>query len=335
VTLKGIYKIEGDALTIAYGFERPRDFETAAVDLRHVFHRESRTPTKLSPRLPNAEGCYWAIEPMDGGGLPTSMATGNINLIIKKAPDGSTLVTVAYISKLVDRGPEVEYRPVAFDRDKTRYILKFIQGGWSGSPSFRGVLLVHQEYRLDPAVLPPDRLKNLGIEVVPAEARRAAELKAAERAMQQARDARIEILPRPEVGKPFVFSITDTKGRVIRSADLKGKVVLIDCWAGWCSPCMTKMPMLKALHERRHADGFEVIGVNFDHNRERVEGLVKTLGLPWAEVYVPDDARTRGLWADGPGINDLPRLLLIDRQGILCWEGRPGELEERVTDLLK
>ena len=54
--------------------------------------------------------------------------------------------------------------------------------------------------------------------------------------------------------------------------------MLIDCWAGWCSPCMAKMPRLKALYERRRADGFEVIGVNFDHDRARAEELVKTIG---------------------------------------------------------
>ena len=101
--------------------------------------------------------------------------------------------------------------------------------------------------------------------------------------------------------------------------------MLIDCWAGWCSPCMAKMPQLKALYERRHGDGFEVIGVNFDHNRDRAEELVKTVGLPWSEVYVPDDDRTRELWADGPGITDLPRLFLIDRGNspLGGWARRP------------
>ena len=87
----------------------------------------------------------------------------------------------------------------------------------------RGVMLVLTEYRLDPAVLPFDRVKRLGIEVVPAEVRRAAKAAASVRAMQEAREARVEILPRPEVGKPFEFSLTDTKGRLIRSAELKGR----------------------------------------------------------------------------------------------------------------
>jgi thiol-disulfide isomerase/thioredoxin len=272
---------------------------------------------------------------MSNRGRPISMTTGGINLIIKTDPDGAILVILATMSRRVDGEPDNEYRPVALDGDNKRYLLKAVGGGWGGSASFPNVILCLQEFRLDPAVLPDDRVKHVGIEVVPAETRRAAKAVAAVQALQQARDLGIEILPRPEVGKPFAFSLTDTKGRVIRSADLTGKVVLIDCWAGWCSPCMAKMPRLKALYERRHADGFEVIGVNFDKDRTLGDKLVKTLALPWAEVYVPNDDRTRGLWADGSGISGLPRLFLVDRDGILRWQGGPDELEQRVVELLK
>ncbi len=332
-TLLGLYQLEGDTLTVCMGVERPKDLEEGPGHSRVVFQRESRTPTELSPEYPNAPGCYWAIEPK--GSVPGSMNGGGINWIAKKDPQGAMVVTLAFVTKIDDGKPMQRYRPVAFDDKRTRYVLTPGPAGWSGSASIREAMLVLREFRLDPSVLPFDRAKRLGIEVVPTEARQASEAVASARASQEARAAGIEILPRPELGKPFEFSLTDMKGRVIRSAELKGKVVLIDCWAGWCSPCMAKMPRLKALYERRHADGFEVIGVNFDHNRERAEGLVKTLDLPWAEVYVPDDDRTRELWADGPGISGLPRLFLIDRQGILRWDGGPHELEERVTELLK
>ena len=75
--------------------------------------------------------------------------------------------------------------------------------------------------------------QRLGIEVVPAEVRRAAEAATSVRAFQEAREAGIELLPRPEVGKPFEFSLTDSQGRAFRSAAFKGKVVLIDVWASW------------------------------------------------------------------------------------------------------
>ncbi len=98
---------------------------------------------------------------------------------------------------------------------------------------------------------------------------------------------------------------------------------------------MAKMLRLKALYERRHTDGLEVIGVNFDKNRARADVLVTAIGLPWAEVYLPDDDRTRRVWAEGPGISNLPRLFLIDREGILRWEGGPNDLERQIHEWLK
>jgi thiol-disulfide isomerase/thioredoxin len=113
-----------------------------------------------------------------------------------------------------------------------------------------------------------------------------------------------------------------------------GMVVLIDCWATWCAPCIAKMLQLKALYEHRHADGSEVIGVNFDKDRTKAEQRVKTLAMPWPEVFVPSDDRTRRLWDDATGSQTLPRLLLIDREGILRGDGGPDELEKRAAALL-
>ena len=330
--LRGIYKLEGDVLTICEGLERPKDFEKSETNSPRTFHRESRTSVPLAPEIPNSPGCYWADAPRRG--IPSSSASGGINYIVQKDPQGAMLVTLAFVAKLENGEPNVEYRPVAVDDNKTRFPFEIsLSGGWSGSAQFSGSVLSHSQFRLDPEQLPFDRVQRLGIEAIPAEVTRAAALARSDRAYQEAREAGIGLLPRAEIGKPFDFSLTGSQGGPIHSSTLKGKVVLIDAWASWRSPCMGKMREVKELYDQRRRDGFEVIGVNFE-DKVATDRLVKTLGLPWPQVVVPQDDRTRRLWIEGPGLRGTPRLLLIDREGILRWHGGPDELTKRITDLL-
>ncbi len=161
--------------------------------------------------------------------------------------------------------------------------------------------------------------------------RRCRRRSASAEAIGRARARGIDLLPWPRVGQPYEFTLETGDGRVVRSLDLKGKVVLIDCWATWCAPCMSKMPKLKELYEKRHGEGFEVIGVNLDDDPENAHRVLKTLALPWPEVFVPTDEATRATWETAAGIENLPRLLVIDRGGVLRYDGGPGEVEGQVA----
>ncbi len=59
------------------------------------------------------------------------------------------------------------------------------------------------------------------------------------------------------------FNFKDTKGKVHRLDDYKGKWVLVNFWATWCPPCLEEMPALQQLHETRK--DLVVIGIAMEY----------------------------------------------------------------------
>jgi thiol-disulfide isomerase/thioredoxin len=129
--------------------------------------------------------------------------------------------------------------------------------------------------------------------------------------------AGVEVLPWSQVGEPFPFTLTTLDGRKFRSADLKGKVVVIDCWANCCAPCVALLPKLKRLHERWHKDGLEIVGVCLDQDADKVRRITKANAIPWPQVLAPTDAKSAKLWHQatsfGKRIDQSLRHRLIER----------------------
>ncbi|HEY2361423.1 MAG TPA: redoxin domain-containing protein [Candidatus Angelobacter sp.] len=110
------------------------------------------------------------------------------------------------------------------------------------------------------------------------------------------------------------FATRDLKGRRISSADLRGKVVLIDFWATWCQPCKKEMPGYQKLAVRYGARGFAVIGLKLDimADTEEPRGFARRLGIRYPLAVATDELKDKF-----GGIEGLPTTLIYDRQGIL------------------
>ena len=110
------------------------------------------------------------------------------------------------------------------------------------------------------------------------------------------------------------FSVKDLRGRGILSADLRGKVVLVDFWATWCQPCKKEMPGYQRLVDLYGSRGFAVVGFKFDTmaDTENPVHFAERIGVRYPLATASDDLKQKF-----GGIEGLPTTLLYDRQGIL------------------
>jgi thiol-disulfide isomerase/thioredoxin len=110
------------------------------------------------------------------------------------------------------------------------------------------------------------------------------------------------------------FTVDDLQGHKISSADLRGKVVLIDFWATWCQPCKQEMPGYQKLLDRYGSRGFTVVGLKFDTMADTENPIVfaKKIGVHYPLAIASDDLKQKF-----GGIEGLPTTMLFDRHGML------------------
>jgi thiol-disulfide isomerase/thioredoxin len=117
----------------------------------------------------------------------------------------------------------------------------------------------------------------------------------------------------------------------------RGKVVLIDFWASDCSECILEIPNLVKLYRMYHDKGFEILGVNLDHERPLVADLLEKANITWPQVF--DDNPEAGHW-EHPlstkfAIDALPRMILVDKDGtVVHTNARGSVLADQLKKLL-
>jgi thiol-disulfide isomerase/thioredoxin len=109
------------------------------------------------------------------------------------------------------------------------------------------------------------------------------------------------------------FSLPSTDGKTFHLADLKGKVVLIDFWATWCSPCRDALPTIEKLHREWRDKGLVVLGIDDEDGRIIAPFLAKN-GITYPTLLDPDRKVHNLFGQDGNG-EGIPLTLVFDRSG--------------------
>ncbi|MBI5515095.1 MAG: TlpA family protein disulfide reductase [Deltaproteobacteria bacterium] len=126
------------------------------------------------------------------------------------------------------------------------------------------------------------------------------------------------IVVRPRHGteaQDFSLPVVTAAGRAgpdrMALRDLRGQAVLLDFWATWCGPCRIETPILVRMHQRFHARGLTVVGVNTDAlGPAGVPSFQQAFNIPYPMLYDEGGAASNAYQVEG-----LPTLVLIDRAG--------------------
>jgi thiol-disulfide isomerase/thioredoxin len=137
-------------------------------------------------------------------------------------------------------------------------------------------------------------------------------------------------------GKPAPrLELRDIEGSVLRLDDYKGKVVLLNFWATWCTPCRAEMPDLVKWQREYKSRGLQVIGITYPPEElAEVREFIKSIKVNYPVAL--GEEQTKAIFDKG---ETLPITVVIDKKGMVraVIQGIifPEEFERKVKPLLR
>jgi thiol-disulfide isomerase/thioredoxin len=133
-------------------------------------------------------------------------------------------------------------------------------------------------------------------------------------------------------GKPMPpLSVTDWINGGVTSADMKGKVIVVDFYATWCGPCMAAIPHNNEMLKKYQSQGLVVIGICTNKRGQEVfADNAKEHGITYPAGR-DAELKSQAAWA----VHYYPTYAIIDRKGIIRAIGlQPQYVETVVKKLL-
>ena len=119
------------------------------------------------------------------------------------------------------------------------------------------------------------------------------------------------------------------------TADMKGKVTLVNFWATSCTTCVAEMPQIVATHDKYKAKGYDTLAVAMQYDPPSyVVNFAETRKLPF-KVAIDNTGKVAQAWGD---VKLTPTTYIVNKQGQIVkkYVGAPNfdELHKLIEKLL-
>lgn len=122
------------------------------------------------------------------------------------------------------------------------------------------------------------------------------------------------------------FNINESDGKSYKLSSLRGKVVMLQFTASWCSVCRQEMPFIeKEIWQHGKQSGLVVIGIDRDEPLEKVEKFKKDIGVTYPLALDPGADHFALFALKEAGVT---RNVIIDRTGKIIFLSRLFDREE-------
>lgn len=121
------------------------------------------------------------------------------------------------------------------------------------------------------------------------------------------------------------ISLPGPQGDTIKLSSTRGKVVLLDFWAAWCTPCRLENPNLVKAYDQYRSKGFEIFQVSLDKTKETwLKGIEDDNLGKW--IHVSDLKYWNSLVVPLYSIESIPANFLLDKDGKIIASNLRGDM---------
>ena len=108
------------------------------------------------------------------------------------------------------------------------------------------------------------------------------------------------------------LSMTDLNGGSVQTSSYQGKVVLVNFWAAWCTPCAEEIPQFIALQKKYQDQGLQVIGISVEDDPRALRDFYRKYQMNYP--VVPSDLKIADAFG---GVLGLPTTFVVGRDNLI------------------